>query len=135
MANICSHAEQGRRAPRRNERSADGNRQPLPRCVPVMQHERVAVRVGVHEVEALRKNGLAQGGSLDNALVFAPEGALTPLRWPDEPARHKMLDLIGDLALFGPRLQASVAAFKASHALHTRAVARLRATQLTIRLY
>jgi UDP-3-O-[3-hydroxymyristoyl] N-acetylglucosamine deacetylase len=54
------------------------------------------------EVEALWAAGLAKGGSLDCAVVLGPDGPLGgPLRFPDEPVRHKLLDLIGDLALLG----------------------------------
>jgi len=81
----------------------------------------------VHEVEALLAAGLARGGSLDNALVFAPEGPLTPLRWPNEVVRHKTLDLIGDFALLGAWPQFEVIAIKSGHRLHAKAVAALRA--------
>jgi len=78
------------------------------------------------EVEALRAAGLARGGSLDNALVFAPEGPLTPLRWPNEVVRHKALDLIGDFALLGAWPTCDVVAIKSGHRLHGRATAALR---------
>jgi UDP-3-O-[3-hydroxymyristoyl] N-acetylglucosamine deacetylase len=81
----------------------------------------------VHEVEALLAAGLARGGSLDNALVFAPEGPLTPLRWPNDVVRHKTLDLIGDFALLGAWPQFEVIAIKSGHRLHAKAVAGLRA--------
>jgi UDP-3-O-[3-hydroxymyristoyl] N-acetylglucosamine deacetylase len=80
----------------------------------------------VHEVEALLAAGLARGGSLDNALVFAPEGPLTPLRWPNEVVRHKVLDLIGDFALLGAWPQFHVVAIKSGHRLHAEAVRALR---------
>jgi UDP-3-O-[3-hydroxymyristoyl] N-acetylglucosamine deacetylase/3-hydroxyacyl-[acyl-carrier-protein] dehydratase len=70
-----------------------------------------------HEVEALRARGLAQGGSVENALVLTEEG-LHPgseLRFPDEFARHKVLDLVGDLALLGARLRGHVVAQRPSH--------------------
>ena len=81
----------------------------------------------LHEVEALRAAGLARGGSLDNALVFAPEGPLTPLAWPNEVVRHKTLDLIGDFALLGAWPAFEVIAVKSGHRLHAKAVAALRA--------
>jgi UDP-3-O-[3-hydroxymyristoyl] N-acetylglucosamine deacetylase len=81
----------------------------------------------VHEVEALLAAGLARGGSLDNALVFAADGPLTPLRWPNEVVRHKTLDLIGDFALLGAWPQFEVIAIKSGHRLHAKAVAGLRA--------
>ena len=81
----------------------------------------------LHEVEALRTAGLARGGSLDNALVFAPDGPLTPLRWANEVVRHKALDLIGDFALLGAWPRFDVIAIKSGHRLHAKAVAGLRA--------
>lgn len=72
-----------------------------------------------HQVEQLRASGLIQGGSLDNALVCGDDGWLNPpLRFDNEPARHKMLDLIGDLSLLGSLPIAHVVAYKASHRLH-----------------
>ena len=82
----------------------------------------------LHEVEALRSAGLARGGSLDNALVFAPDGPLTPLRWPNEVVRHKVLDLVGDFGLLGARPQCEVVSIKSGHRLHARAVRALRST-------
>ncbi len=71
------------------------------------------------QIEYLRSQGLIRGGSLDNALVCGPEGWLNPpLRFSDEPVRHKMLDLIGDLSLLGNLPQAHIVAYKASHRLH-----------------
>jgi UDP-3-O-[3-hydroxymyristoyl] N-acetylglucosamine deacetylase len=81
----------------------------------------------LHEVEALLSAGLARGGSLDNALVFAPDGPLVPLRWPNEVVRHKVLDLIGDFALLGGWPQCDIVAIKSGHRLHAQAVAALRA--------
>jgi UDP-3-O-[3-hydroxymyristoyl] N-acetylglucosamine deacetylase len=80
----------------------------------------------LHETQALLAAGLARGGSLDNALVFAPDGPMTPLRWPNEPARHKVLDLIGDFALLGAWPLCEIIAFKSGHRLHVRAVSELR---------
>jgi UDP-3-O-[3-hydroxymyristoyl] N-acetylglucosamine deacetylase len=79
-----------------------------------------------HEVEALRKAGLARGGTLENAVVFAPDGPMQPLRFPDEPVRHKALDLIGDFALLGAWPQAEIVAIKGGHELHHRAVLESR---------
>ena len=81
----------------------------------------------LHEVEALRERGLARGGSLENALVFTPEGPMQPLRWADEVVRHKVLDLIGDFALLGAWPQFEVVAFKSGHELHALASRALRA--------
>jgi UDP-3-O-[3-hydroxymyristoyl] N-acetylglucosamine deacetylase len=80
----------------------------------------------LHEVEALRARGLALGGSLENAVVFAPEGPLVPLRWPNEAVRHKVLDLIGDFALLGAWPQCEIVAFKSGHELHAAATRALR---------
>jgi len=74
----------------------------------------------LHEVEALIRRGLAQGGTLDNAV-----GPLAPLRMNDEPARHKILDLIGDFALLGAYPQCEVIAIKSGHKLHCTAVREL----------
>lgn len=71
------------------------------------------------EVEMMRAHGLGLGGGMDNAHVFTPTGPLDPasLREPDEPARHKALDLLGDLALLGAPLLAHVTAMRPGHAL------------------
>ncbi|MGI0485695.1 UDP-3-O-acyl-N-acetylglucosamine deacetylase [Pantanalinema rosaneae CENA516] len=79
-----------------------------------------------HQIEYLRQQGLIKGGSLDNALVCSPEGWLNPpLRFPNEPVRHKLLDLIGDLSLLGGFPTAHFLAYKASHQLHTQLVRSL----------
>ena len=80
----------------------------------------------VREVEALREAGLARGGSLTNAVVLDDQRLLnSTLRFPDEFVRHKILDLIGDLALLGRPLLGHVMALKAGHDLHGRLVAEL----------
>ncbi len=80
-----------------------------------------------HEVDALLARGLAMGGSLENAVVFDVDGPLQPLRRPDEPVWHKVLDLIGDFALLGASPQCEIIAFKSGHALHYAAVRELSA--------
>ncbi len=81
------------------------------------------------DVTELRRRGLALGGSLDNALVLDEEKVVNgPLRFPDEFVRHKLLDLIGDLALFGRPLLGHFQADRAGHALHVRAVRLLSDT-------
>lgn len=71
------------------------------------------------QVEQLLAAGLIKGGALDNALVCDGAQWLNPpLRYPDEPVRHKLLDLLGDLALVGLP-QAQVFAYRGSHGLHT----------------
>ena len=64
--------------------------------------------------------GLIRGGSLDNAIVCTETEWLTPLRFENEPVRHKLIDLLGDLSLTGWRWQAHFIAYKASHTLHGR---------------
>jgi UDP-3-O-[3-hydroxymyristoyl] N-acetylglucosamine deacetylase len=80
----------------------------------------------LHEVEALLARGLAQGGSLENALVFTADGPLQPLRWPNEAVRHKVLDLIGDLALLGEWPHCELIAIKSGHQLHSSLTSALR---------
>jgi UDP-3-O-[3-hydroxymyristoyl] N-acetylglucosamine deacetylase len=78
------------------------------------------------EVEMLRQNGLALGGSLDNAIVIGETGVLnSALRFDDEFVRHKILDAIGDLALVGYPLIGHVVAHRGGHALHTAFAARI----------
>ncbi|MDH3628494.1 MAG: UDP-3-O-acyl-N-acetylglucosamine deacetylase [Acidobacteriota bacterium] len=78
------------------------------------------------EVEALQKQGLAQGGSLENAVVIGEQGVLNDsLRFEDEFVRHKMLDLTGDLSLIGHPLRAHVVAYRAGHDLHGRFARRI----------
>ena len=71
------------------------------------------------EVEMLRQKGLALGGTLENAIVLGETGVLTPLRFEDEFVRHKILDVIGDLALIGHAIQGHVVVHRGGHALHT----------------
>jgi UDP-3-O-[3-hydroxymyristoyl] N-acetylglucosamine deacetylase len=71
------------------------------------------------EVEWLRQQGLALGGSLENAIVIGDTGALNALRFEDEFVRHKILDVVGDLALVGYPVLGHVVAHRAGHALHT----------------
>ncbi|MFA0740273.1 MAG: hypothetical protein DFNUSKGM_000375 [Candidatus Fervidibacter sacchari] len=70
------------------------------------------------EVSQLWEQGLAKGGSLDNAIVVFPDRYSSPLRFPNELARHKLLDLMGDLMLLGVRLRGKVVANSSGHALH-----------------
>jgi len=68
------------------------------------------------EVAELRQNGLAMGASESNTIVLSESGIVgTELRWPDEFVRHKAVDVLGDLALLGVRLEADIVAFKPSH--------------------
>lgn len=74
----------------------------------------------VEEVEALRRASLIRGGSLENAIVLTKDGMLndTGLRFPDEFVRHKILDIIGDLALLGMPILGLVKAERSGHLLH-----------------
>ncbi len=74
------------------------------------------------DVDAMRANGLALGGSFDNAVVFAGGQVLSPggLRHDDEPVRHKMLDAMGDLALAGGPILGLYTGIRAGHALTNR---------------
>lgn len=71
------------------------------------------------EVEMLRQRGLALGGSLENAVVLGETGVLNPLRFEDEFVRHKILDVVGDLALVGHPIQGHLVVHRGGHALHT----------------
>ena len=83
----------------------------------------------LHEVEALRARGLARGGSLDNAIVIDKYRILNPegLRFPDECARHKVLDTLGDFSLFGAPVIGKVTLHRTGHALNARLVAAVLA--------
>lgn len=102
---------------------------------PLLRHQSVSLRVTpesfaeeiapartfgfLRDVETLRRNGLALGGSLENAVVIGESGVLNnKLRFEDEFARHKVLDAIGDLALVGHPVVGHLEASKAGHALH-----------------
>ena len=81
------------------------------------------------QIEQLREAGLIKGGSLDNALVCSDQGWLNPpLRFANEPVRHKLLDLVGDMSLLGTFPQAHILAYKASHKLHIQLVKLLAAS-------
>jgi UDP-3-O-[3-hydroxymyristoyl] N-acetylglucosamine deacetylase len=78
------------------------------------------------EVEMLRQQGLALGGSLENAIVIGDTGVLNnALRFEDEFVRHKILDLIGDMALVGYPIIGHLVAHRGGHALHTEFAAQL----------
>lgn len=104
----------------------------------------------VREIEPLLRMGLIKGGDLQNALVIYETpmsqegldymtdklgqprldanklGYLSPLNYPNEPARHKLLDLIGDMALLGCRIQGKIAALRPGHTFNTQCCRRLR---------
>lgn len=84
-----------------------------------------------NEIEMLRKANLALGGSLDNAIVLTEDGMLneTPLRFDDEFVRHKILDIIGDVALLGMPMQGKITAEKSGHAVHAALMSKLLKTE------
>ena len=75
-----------------------------------------------YEIDFLKKNNLALGGSLENAVVVGADGPLNPegLRYPDEFIRHKILDIIGDLYVLGTPIKAHIIAIKAGHYVNSR---------------
>jgi len=76
--------------------------------------------------QRLRDMGLIRGAGTENAIILDKSGPVNgPLRFPDEYVRHKVLDLIGDLALAGHRIEGRVVAERAGHAMHTALVQRL----------
>ena len=79
------------------------------------------------EIKMLRSANLALGGSLDNAIVLTDDGMLNdqPLRFEDEFVRHKILDIIGDIALLGMPLQGLVRAERSGHAIHAALMTKL----------
>ena len=72
-----------------------------------------------YEIEYLKKNNLALGGTLENAIVIEKDGVMNPegLRYEDEFVRHKMLDIIGDLKILNRPIKGHIIAVKAGHAL------------------
>lgn len=83
------------------------------------------------EIEMLRKANLAQGGSLNNAIVLTNDGMLneTPLRFADEFVRHKILDIIGDFALLGMPFLGKLKAEKSGHSVHASLMSKLLKTE------
>lgn len=79
-----------------------------------------------YEIETLKKQGLAKGGSLDNAIVIAEQGIHNELRFQDEFVRHKILDLIGDFSLLGRPLKAHIIAVRCGHPSNVSFVKKLR---------
>jgi len=80
----------------------------------------------VRDVEKLRAAGLARGGSVENCVVLDEKEVINgPLRFRDEFVRHKILDLLGDLALIGRPIAGEITAHRAGHALHSRFVAKV----------
>ena len=89
-----------------------------------------------HEIAGLQASGLAQGGSLDNAVVVDGARVLNPagLRRPDEFVRHKMLDAVGDLAMAGAALHGRFVGHRSGHALNNRLLRALFADRANWRL-
>jgi UDP-3-O-[3-hydroxymyristoyl] N-acetylglucosamine deacetylase len=83
----------------------------------------------LRDIERMQAAGLAKGGSLENAIVVDEFSILNPegLRYPDEFARHKVLDAIGDLALFGLPVLGALTAVKSGHALNQALVKKVLA--------
>jgi UDP-3-O-[3-hydroxymyristoyl] N-acetylglucosamine deacetylase len=80
----------------------------------------------MRDVEKLRAAGLARGGSVENAVVLDDRGVVNgPLRFKDEFVRHKILDLVGDLALIGRPIVGEITAYRGGHALHSRFVEKI----------
>lgn len=81
----------------------------------------------VHELEMLRQNGLARGGSLENAIALTSDSILNPrpLRFENEFVRHKILDIVGDLALIGMPILGHIRASRSGHGLHTMLLSNL----------
>jgi UDP-3-O-[3-hydroxymyristoyl] N-acetylglucosamine deacetylase len=88
------------------------------------------------EIEALRKAGLAKGGSLANAIVVDGAKILNPegLRWADEFVRHKLLDVVGDLALAGAAICGRFVGNRTGHALNNQLLRALFADQANYRV-
>lgn len=82
----------------------------------------------LEEYESLKARGLALGASLENALVLNKNGYVNQPRFPDEVVRHKVLDLIGDLALLGRPLDAEIKAVRSGHKLNAKLVRRILET-------
>jgi UDP-3-O-[3-hydroxymyristoyl] N-acetylglucosamine deacetylase len=79
-----------------------------------------------HQEQAMKNQGLIRGATMESCIVLTQDSVLNgPLRYPDEFVRHKVLDLIGDLALLGRRIIGRVIANRAGHAMHTALVLRL----------
>jgi UDP-3-O-[3-hydroxymyristoyl] N-acetylglucosamine deacetylase len=92
-----------------------------------LRHIAAARTFGSREDEkAMRNMGLIRGASRENCIVLTRDGVENgPLRFPDEFVRHKVLDLVGDLALLGKPILGKVVADRAGHAMHTAMVSTI----------
>lgn len=79
----------------------------------------------LEEVEQLKKLGLAKGATFENAIAITRDGFSTQLRFPNELARHKILDIIGDIALTGKKVVGKIVSHKAGHKLNIELARRL----------
>ncbi|HUV39745.1 MAG TPA: UDP-3-O-acyl-N-acetylglucosamine deacetylase [Planctomycetota bacterium] len=94
----------------------------------VFLEEIAPARTFCPEAEALemRRRGVGVGATYENTLIIGPDGPIgNEYRFPDEPARHKVLDLHGDLALLGRRLRGEIRAIRSGHALNAKLVQEL----------
>ena len=91
----------------------------------------------LQEVQYLQTNGLALGGSLDNAVVLDDAGVMNPggFRFPDECVRHKILDAMGDLALLGLPLYGRLEVSRGSHEFHLRFLQHLMGQDAAWRIW
>ncbi len=89
-----------------------------------------------NEIEQMHKMGLAKGGSLDNAILIDDEGVVNEggLRYPDEFARHKVIDFIGDIYLAGHQIIGHFNAYKAGHGINNKMLRGLFADETAWRL-
>jgi len=87
----------------------------------------------MEELEGLRKKGLARGATKENSLAIGPQGYINQPRYPDEPVRHKVLDLLGDLALVGHPISGKIEAHRSGHRLNVALARRIREACLTSR--
>lgn len=85
------------------------------------------------EVEKLKESGLALGATMDMAVVISEDQVITPMRYPDEPVRHKILDAIGDLYLAG-FVQAHIICVRSNHAMNTRLARAIESNEHTVEL-
>ncbi len=91
----------------------------------------------LNELNGLRKSGFARGGSLENVVVLDDDGVMNAsgLRWPNEFVRHKVLDLFGDLAMLGVRLQGHVRVERGGHSIHQKLVSEILECKDRWRIY
>jgi prepilin-type processing-associated H-X9-DG protein len=87
------------------------------------------------EAEEMRRHGLGSNTAFADLLVFGPQGVIgNELRFADEPARHKVLDLIGDLSLLGADLCGHVVAYRSGHPLNVELARALRQRMSGVRM-